>query len=266
MKKIAIIGYGYVGKAFYNFFSKHYECMIYDPYIIGPINGSTKDEVNTCDLAVICTPTPQNEDGSCNISSVEETIQWLSTPNILIKSTVEVGTTKMLIEKYKKNITFSPEFAGETKHWTSTKFTKDVIETPFFIFGTEKKSLAYKLIDLYMPITGPDKTYHVTDTISAEMVKYVENSFFSTKVAFCNEMYELCEKNGTNWNEIRELWLLDPRNSRSHTSVFPENRGFGGKCLPKDTNAIVKYGEKLGVDLSILKSVLKSNEIIKNKS
>ena len=259
MKKttIGIIGYGYVGKAFDAFFKTHYEVKIYDPAYDYSV---TKDEINKCDVGVICVPTPSNTDGSCNISIVEESVSWLETPIILIKSTVEIGTVKSLVNKYNKNIVFSPEFAGESKYWTPNGFTTDVKQTPFFIFGTENKELGYKLIELYMPITGPSKTYRVTDSISAEITKYVENTYFAMKVAFVNEIYDLCEKSGTNWNEVRDLWLLDPRTNKSHTAVFINERGFGGKCLPKDTKAMVGYGDKIGVDLSILKTVLRSNE------
>ena len=179
----------------------------------------------------------------------------------MIKSTVEIGFTKKAIEKYRKNIVFSPEYAGESKYWTPNGFTTDVKETPFFIFGGDKE-LCYKLIDIYMPITGPSKTYRVTDSTSAELTKYIENSYFALKVAFCNELYDLCKESGSNWSEVRDLWLLDPRTNKSHTSVFVDERGFGGKCLPKDTKAIVKYAEKINIDLSILKSVLASNERI----
>jgi UDP-N-acetyl-D-mannosaminuronate dehydrogenase len=98
--KIGIVGNGYVGKAFYNFFKSHYEVFIYDPaYNL----SNTKDDINKCDLAVVCVPTPENEDGSCNTTIVEESINWIQTPLILLKSTVEVGTTDRLIEKFKKD-------------------------------------------------------------------------------------------------------------------------------------------------------------------
>ena len=254
--KIGIIGYGYVGRAFDNFFKNHYDVSIYDPsYIM----SCTKEDINKCDLAVICVPTPENADGSCNTSIVEETIQWLNTPLILLKSTVEIGTTDRLIKTYNKEIVFSPEFAGESKYWTPDGFTNDVKQTPFFIFGG-KKELCYKLIEIYTPITGPSKTYRVTDPINAEIAKYVTNTHLAMKVAYCNEIYDLCEKLGTNYYEVRDLLLLDPRTTKSHTAVFTGERGFGGKCFPKDTKAMVKLGEKVGIDLSILKTVLESNE------
>jgi len=176
-----------------------------------------------------------------------------------LKSTVEIGTTDRLIKTYNKEIVFSPEFAGESKYWTPDGFTNDVKQTPFFIFGG-KKELCYKLIEIYTPITGPSKTYRVTDPINAEIAKYVTNTHLAMKVAYCNEIYDLCEKLGTNYYEVRDLWLLDPRTTKSHTAVFTGERGFGGKCFPKDTKAMVKLGEKVGIDLSILKTVLESNK------
>lgn len=86
------------------------------------------------------------------------------------------------------------------------------------------------------------------------------------KVAYCNEIYDLCEKLGTNYYEVRDLWLLDPRTTKSHTAVFTDERGFGGKCFPKDTKALVKLGDKVGINLEILKSVLDSNEKQLNKN
>ena len=254
--KVGIIGYGYVGKAFDNFFKSHYDVLIYDPLYI---MSCTKEEINNCDVGVICVPTPENKDGSCDTSIVEETVSWLTTPLILLKSTVEIGTTDRLIKTYNKEIVFSPEFAGESKYWTPDGFTTDVKQTPFFIFGG-KKELCYKLIEIYTPITGPSKTYRVTEPITAEVTKYVTNTNLAMKVAYCNEIYDLCEKLGTNYYEVRDLWLLDPRTTKSHTAVFTGERGFGGKCFPKDTKAMVKLGEKVGVDLSILKTVLKSNQ------
>jgi UDPglucose 6-dehydrogenase len=260
--KIGIIGYGYVGKAFHSFFKNHYDVLIYDPLYT---SSSTKEEINKCNLAVVCVPTPEKEDGSCDTSIVEETIGWLTTELILLKSTVEIGTTDRLIKTYNKEIVFSPEFAGESKYWTPDGFTTDVKQTPFFIFGG-KKELCYKLIEIYTPITGPSKTYRITDPINAEITKYVTNTQLAMKVAYCNEIYDLCERLGTNYYEVRDLWLLDPRTTKSHTAVFKNERGFGGKCFPKDTKALVKLGDKVGVDLSILKTVLNSNEKMLNKN
>jgi nucleotide sugar dehydrogenase len=261
MKKIGIVGFGYVGKVIDEFFRSKHEVYHYDP---NSPTSSTKDKINECDIAYVCVPTQPNEDGSCNTSLVEEAINWLQTPIIVIKSTVEPGTTKKLNEKTGKKIVFSPEFAGESSYWNPYKCLDSLKEIPFFIFGGEKE-VCRKLIELYQPIAGPAKTYRITDSTSAELVKYVENSFFSTKIAFCNEIFDLAKTIGCDWNEVRELWILDPRINSMHTLVFTENRGFGGKCFPKDTEALLSFSKKVDSKLSILETVIESNKRIRKE-
>jgi len=266
MKKIAILGYGYVGKAMNSFIKDHYEAVIYDPYLAkeGTISTVTKNQINKCHAAFICVPTPMSDDGSCDISIVEDIFKWLDVEIVIIKSTVAVGTTQKLIDRYGKHIIFSPEYVGESTYWTPFNFHHDMKETPFYTFGGDKEFCS-KVIDLFLPITGPCKTYNITDSTTAEMAKYMENAFYATKVAFCNELYSVCESIGVDWNEVRELWLSDPRLHRMHTAVFRDNRGFGGKCLPKDTNALIKIAENAGINPHLLQGVLKSNIKIRQK-
>jgi len=282
VKKIAIIGYGYVGKAMEQFFKDHYEIVVYDPYVnfgkgargndpraITRPNLSSglqakKNEVNKCYASFVCVPTPRSEDGSCDVSIVEETLEWLDTEVIVIKSTVEVGTTERLSKQYNRKIVFSPEYVGESTYWTPFNFHTDMKETPFYTFGGDKEECS-KVIDLFLPVVGPCKQYNITNSTAAEMAKYMENAFYATKVAFCNELYDICEAVDVDWNEVRELWLSDPRLHRMHTAVFKDNRGFGGKCLPKDTRALVSIAEKNKCNSLLLRGVLSSNDIIRNK-
>ena len=261
MKKIAIIGYGYVGKAMEQFFKDHYEVMIYDPFVGYETN---KDDINKCYASFVCVPTPRGEDGSCDVGIVEETLEWLNTEIIVIKSTVEVGTTKRLSKQYNREIVFSPEYIGESTYWSPFTFHTDMKETPFYTFGGEKSECS-KVIDLFLPITGPCKRYITSDSTTAEMAKYMENAFYATKIAFCNELYDICEASGVDWNEVRELWLADPRIHPMHTAVFKEDRGFGGKCLPKDTLALSKIAEMVGVQSDVLNGVLSSNNKVRGR-
>jgi len=160
-----------------------------------------------------------------------------------------------------RNIVFSPEYVGESKYYNSY-FPDKMIETPFFILGGEKKDTS-KVIDILLPILGPDKKYLQMTSLEAELVKYVENTFFATKITYCQEIFDLCEKVGADWNTVREGWLADPRINPMHTAVFREDRGFGGKCLPKDTNALAEYMRKNGIEPTILDAVLKKNKEIR---
>jgi nucleotide sugar dehydrogenase len=273
VQNVAIVGYGYVGKAMTNFFWEHYNTYIYDPiYSERSLQrntkgytttfGATRSEVNSCDVAIVCVPTPRDDSGKCDTTIVEETMQWLKCPIVVLKSTVEIGTTQNLIEKYGKNIVFSPEYAGESTYWSPYKFHTDVKETPFFIFGGDPSNTS-KCVDLYMNVAGPTKQYIQTDPTSAETAKYMENSFYATKITFCYEMNEICKTAGVDYNTVRELWLLDPRINRMHTSVFSGNKlPFSGKCLPKDTSALVHLAKSKGYDANLLSEVLKSNQRI----
>lgn len=258
--KIGIIGYGYVGKAMFEYFSGQFDVIYYDPFING---SSSKEEINKCDLGVVCVFTPSKENGECDISIVEETIDWLETPLILIKSTIKIGSTKKLKEKTGKRICFSPEYIGESLYDTGKyNFNKSMKNHTFYTFGGEKKD-TNELVNIFQIISGPSKIYKQTDETSAEIAKYMENAFFSTKLVFCYEMNEICKINNVNYNEVRECWLLDPRIGVSHTSVFSnKTEPYDGKCLPKDIKALIQQSNEQGYNPSFLEEVEKSNKRI----
>ena len=205
------------------------------------------------------------ENGQCDTSLVGDVVSWLSTPLIIIKSTVEVGTTAALSKLHGKKLVFSPEYCGESSYWSPYLWDRDVKETPFFIFGGEPECTS-RCVDFYLQVTGPVKKYIQTSSCAAEMSKYMENSFYATKIAFCYEMAEICHAAGVDYNQVRELWLNDPRINPMHTAVFERNDNpFGGKCLPKDLSALHKLAKnQLGYDPKLLGEVLESNNRIGN--
>lgn len=257
-ERIGIVGYGYVGKAMNSFFETHYYTTVYDT----KLKFGTPNQVNECDVAVVCVPTQQDKQtGRCDTSLVEEVISWLTTPLIIIKSTIEPGTTDRLKEKYPdKHIVFSPEYCGESSYWTPYEWHTDVKETPFFIFGGDPKD-TQKAVELYYPITGPVKRYAQTTAKAAEVAKYMENVFYATKIVFCYEMEAICERSGLDYNAVREIWLMDPRINPMHTAVFaPNDFPYSGKCLPKDISALVTYAKDvLGYTPAFIEEVTKSN-------
>ncbi len=262
-KKIAVIGYGYVGKAFVRMIKDNYEVLVFDPAYHSEQSfenvtfcDALQDFV-TCQAAVICVPTPPHEDGSCDTTHVEATVAILKTNIIVIKSTVTPGTTDDLRMKTKKKIIFSPEYVGESKYHNPF-FSNDMKEVPFVIAGGDDEDCnAY--FDLLTPILGPTKTYFKTTCLSAEVIKYMENTYFAIKLTFINEMYNICQALGADWYSVREGWLLDPRVERMHTAVFPSDRGFKGKCLPKDTQALVQAAKKKGYDPRFLQEMIENN-------
>lgn len=260
--KIAIIGYGFVGKKVFSLFEDYFgenskdHLLIYDPYVkdIGVCN---KEEVNKADLAIVCVPTEKNDDGHADTKIVEDTIKWLETPLILIKSTVPPGTTRRLSILTKKKIAFSPEFVGESTYYHP--FWDKMIEEPALIMGAEDKKVAEDILDFFHPILGPTKTFAITDSKTAELTKYMENVYFATKVTFCNEMKKIANSFGVSYYELRELWALDPRVDKMHTSVFKGKLGFGGKCFPKDLSALIEASKEAGYEPKFLEEVQKSN-------
>lgn len=284
MRKIGVVGYGYVGKAMAELFSGTCKVYFYDPEYIhdgSPYLSDSGDEGNQvgtipcqsiqdindmdCDLVAICVPTEMRDDMSCDTSIVAKVVREVDGGVIVIKSTVPPGTTEELIKETGKDIIFSPEFAGESKYWSPYAFDTDMKETPWYIFGGSKRNVR-KALKLFTPILGPTKRYRITNSRTAELVKYWENTFFAMKVTFCNEMFEVCEAMEIDYNEARELWLEDPRVNRMHTSVFEDNRGYGGKCYPKDTNALVMASKEAGYNPELLLAMIKANKKFRNKN
>lgn len=252
MRKIAIIGSkGYVGGYMVKFFKDHYQVVEYD------IDKGSREEVNTCDLAVVCVPTPMAKDGSCDTSIVEEVVSWIKVP-IWIRSTVAVGTTDYLKKKYKKRIVFSPEYLGESTYYTGWGFHTDEKQCPWYIIGGEPEDRQY-ILDIIVPIAGPTKHYRQMTAKEAEVAKYMENIYFAMKVTFANEMYRACKKLGVNYWEARDGWGLDPRVDKWHTAVFPDKPGFGGKCLPKDLMGFIKSCQKVKYEPHFLGEIWNSN-------
>jgi len=251
----AIVGYGVVGKAMHALLS---DPVLYD---VAPGVGNDRDAVNACDVAFVCVPTPQGRDGACDVSAVEETIAWLETPLIVLRSTVPPGTTDALARRTGKRIVFQPEYLGET----ASHPYADVTRRHFIILGGPREDTA-RVADVYNALYHSEVHYYFTDAVTAELVKYMENCFFAAKVTFCNEFFGLARALGVEYNEVRELWLADTRISRDHTFVYPDQRGFDGKCLPKDLSAIIASAEELGYDAAFLRAIQAINEDFKAAS
>jgi UDPglucose 6-dehydrogenase len=260
-KTVAIIGHGYVGKAIEDFFKGKYEIAIYDP-----MQGHTnKAAAESADLAVICVWTPMREDRSVDISAVEEILEWLRTPSIVIKSTVPPGTTKSLAEKHSitDRLVFSPEYMGEGGYplpfWEGIPDPADMKRHHFHILGGTSEATA-KALPFFQQVAGPFPHFLQTDSTTAELTKYMENAWIATKVTFCNEFYDIAQSFGVDYNKLRELWLMDGRVGRSHTLVYPDKRGFTGKCIPKDTNGIYHAAKQAGHESALLLALLEHNK------
>jgi UDPglucose 6-dehydrogenase len=248
--KITIAGYGAIGHYIESVFGRRHEIAVYDP----PIGlGSPGDLVDT-DFVFVCVPTPPRADGSADTACVEDVVS-LANPRVAIvcESTVPVGTTQRLIDATGKPLVFVPEYAGES----ATHPFRDTASRAFFIYGGRREA-AERVLDLFATVYPADARHFITAPSTAEMAKYLENSFLALKVAFCNEFFDLCERTGVDFAAARELWLQDWRIGESHTQVTAE-RGFGGKCLPKDVAAICATGRESGAVMEIMEAVQHAN-------
>ena len=268
--QVTVYGYGYVGKALVDFLKSHYRLQVVDPLFnagnlpdMPGVFCQNPSQAQKTKYAVVCVPTKMNDDGTCDTSIVEDILKNTNHDFYLIKSTVIPGTTKKLTELTGKKIAFSPEYIGEGKYeipfWLNFPHPTNMKLHSFHIFGGPKE-VASEFVNLWQKVAGWSATYQQTDSTTAELVKYMENAFLATKKIFCDELYEIAKAFGVNYNELKELWLLDGRIGRAMTLIFPDSRGFGGKCLPKDVNAIVKAVEAVGYNSELLKQVLASNK------
>jgi len=220
-----------------------------------PLGLGTREAVNACRFAFVCVPTPPAADGACDTSIVEATVAWLACETIVVRSTVAPGTTDRLARETGKRVVFQPEYGpGETPDHPYAD-TRDI---GWAILGGPR-DWTVPVHDLYKRVLNSSVVIQQTDATTAELAKYMENAFLATKVLFCNEFYDLAQALRVDFNELRELWLLDPRMGRSHTWVHPEDRGFGGRCLPKDLDALLRAAEALGITPGMLAAVAAEN-------
>jgi len=248
MKKVCIIGSnGYVGKSMVELIKDKVNLStkeIDDPYSV----------VDGVDVAIICVPTLMLEDGSCDTSIVEEVLKETNAKYYLIKSTIPPGTTRKLLHRYNKEIVFSPEYIGEGSYpipfWHGIPHPTKAKWHAFMIFGGNRNTTNY-MVDLFTPIMGPYCKFLQTDSVTAEMVKYMENSFLATKIVFCHEFSLIARNFG-----------VDYRSS----AIFNDKLGFDGKCLPKDINGIYHAAKEHGFDSSFLKQVIKTNEELRKRN
>ncbi len=261
--KVSIIGYGFVGKALGNALKSDIELQKIDPNL----NTFTRDIKGfNPNIIFICVPTPMNKDGSQDISILMEIINDIKSYDlqslIVIKSTILPSHIES-IQKELNNFVYNPEFLRE-KH-----ADEDFINSKMIVFGGNNES-NQELSNFYKKyLKCKNKDHIFTDAVTASFIKYTINSFLATKVIFFNEFHRLFESSlaKEDWDSFVKIISKDERIGSSHMNVpgHDGRKGFGGACLPKDANAIIKYSESHGVDLAILSSVIKINNKIRAK-
>lgn len=263
--KIGIIGYGIVGQAIaYGFsqgeFKNKYRILYFDKY-----KKSTPlvKVVKSSDFIFICLPTPTKDDESgIDLSIINEMIAKIIplTNNtdkiVIIKSTIIPGTTTELEKKYPQtHFCFNPEFL------TEANYLEDFVTADRTVIGASNDLISRKVVALYKQ-RFPHTKIFLTDSTSAEMVKYMANTYLAMKVIFANQIFDLCQNLNIKYEEIKEMVVADQRIVDTHLNVTSE-RGFGQKCFPKDIVALIGLAKKRKVNLELLETVWKINKKIR---
>ena len=261
--KIGIVGQGYVGSAVKEVFSKHYDVETYDLDKDKCTVDYLEDLVELANIIFVCVPTPMKKDGSCDTSIVEAVVKDIndmvvsrnvSDRIVAIKSTIPPGTTNRLNKECKNiSVIFNPEFL------TEANFIDDFKNQNRIIIGGERPSTT-KLRQVYS-LVFPNTPIIKTGSKTAEMVKYMTNTFLATKVSFANEMKQICDEINIDYDKVVEYSIYDERLGKSHWAVpGPDGKlGFGGSCFPKDINALVKLCEEYDFHPNVLVGTIETN-------
>ncbi|MBI2335087.1 hypothetical protein HYU96_04815 [Candidatus Daviesbacteria bacterium] len=261
---IGIIGYGFVGQAVANGFqvaSNGKDTILwYDKF---KDSSSLQEVIQKSEFVFVCLPTPMIADESgIDLSIFEEMIPQITKYTdgtdkiIIIKSTVTPGTTVKFEKLFPKSqFCFSPEFL------TEANFLDDFINADRTVIGANN-DLVLRRVAVIFKQRFPKPEVFLTDPTTAETVKYFANAFLSLKVTFANYFYDYCQKLGIKYEEVKKMAAQDHRIGDFHLEVTTQ-RGFGGKCFPKDLVAIMGEFKKMGVTVDLLESMWKYNKKIR---
>tara|TARA_B100000963_G_scaffold199497_1_gene173664 strand:+ start:5198 stop:5956 length:759 start_codon:yes stop_codon:yes gene_type:complete len=247
--KIVIAGYGYVGKAVEAALKSYHEVRVVDP----AINNDTITS-KVYDALIICVSTPEGLDGWCNMQNVYDVIKQSTYKPILIKSTISLEGWKHLAEEVpEKDISFSPEFlrANTALEDFSKQKTMYISENNFDFWAQIFRE------------AFPDISFKTAPAEELILTKYLRNSFLALKVAYFNQVKDLCDATFTDFETVRRYVTDDKRIGDGHSYVT-EEKGFGGHCFPKDTAAILNSAREVGEEFSILRKAVSYNRSIRS--
>lgn len=252
--KVGIIGLGVVGTACAEGFKLvGHEVLIHDTKL-----NTSIDSVLASEVIYLCVPTPEHTDHSCDTSIVDSVVYNLKELNyqgvIAVKSTVEPGHTDHLIAQTGMPICFVPEFLRQRKA------VEDFLNSNLLAVGTHSQ----EIFDIVCRSHGNlVKNSVMLLPTEAELLKYYSNTFNAARVVFANIMYELCQHFGANYDQVLDTFLLHGSSSPDYLDCHQNLRGFGGACLPKDTQALNAIIKRIGLDLTLFDSIMHDNQQFK---
>jgi UDPglucose 6-dehydrogenase len=285
MSRIAVIGTGYVGLttgACLAHLGHQVICADIDPAKVARLNNGeipiverglpelvsegrmsgrltfvsdSTEAVKQCDVAFLCVPTPQGDDGSADLSYVQDAAKHISAAlpfeSIVVnKSTVPVGSTKVVeraLARPDVKVVSNPEFLREGSA------VDDFLHPDRVVVGGDDQAACMQVADLYR---GLSTRVIITDPASAETIKYAANAFLATKLSFINAIAAICEGVGADINDVIVGMGSDHRIGQDFLRPGP---GWGGSCFPKDSRALIKIAEEAGYGFSLLEGVITVN-------
>ena len=269
MNKIGIIGYGFVGRAAGEGFATSRENKVFWYDKFKKSQNTLEEVIKHSDYIFICVPTPIFDDYSgMDMNIVEEVVGEVAprvsgTDKILIiKSTSLPGTTRKMALKFPEvNFVMNPEFL------TQKNANHDFLTPSRTVIGSASRDVAEKVRKIYETILPKDQEYFITDTTSAELIKYMSNIMLASKVLLANEFYDIAQASGANYLDVRAAVEADPRIGTHLGVPGPDgDRGFGGACFPKDIVGLLGFAESKKVDVAALKAIWEKNlKIRKNR-
>ena len=262
---IGIIGMGFVGGATAKVLEKFHNIIPYDKY---KEPYTSPESLKLAEVVFICVPTPMKPSGEIDYSSIHDSLNTLKEvtignekkPLVIMRSTAVSGTTDNLEEIYPFHFVFNPEFLRE-------KFAmEDMINTDKVVIGANRDEDYEKAEKVYKPIF-PNAKYVKVNRKTAEMIKYAANVTLAGQTAIANEIYQICKSVGVDYDKVKETILLDKRIGDTINVPGPDgDLGFGGKCFPKDLNALIYIARENMYRPYLLEEIWRLNERVrKNK-
>jgi UDPglucose 6-dehydrogenase len=212
--------------------------------------------VAKAEFVFLCLPTPNDADGSADLSFVQAVAAEIGPhlrpgATVITKSTVPVGTGEIVASALARSdvdVASNPEFLSEGSAVNDCLFPDRIV------IGASSDAVAQKVADLYGPLGYSRSIF--TDVASAELIKYASNAYLATRLTFVNTIAELCEAVGA---DIRSVMAGMASDHRIGSAFLKPGPGWGGSCFPKDTQALVRTGEKFGCELDLIKAAIAGN-------
>ncbi len=240
-----MIGMGVVGGNTAQVFSKVHKIFPYDKYK-SPYNSPERmpELARSSEVVFLCVPTPMRPSGEIDYSPMQNSLEMLAETSknvgrnpkdllVTIRSTAVSGTTDDFAKKFPFRFAFNPEFLRE-RH-----ALEDMLHTNRVILGVEDEGSKDKLLRVYKPLF-PEARILFYDRKTSEMIKYAANILLFMQVMAANEVYQVCKALGIDYDQVKDAVLLDDRIGRNIEVPGPDgDYGAGGKCFPKDVNALI---------------------------